>query len=204
MLKKTSTPYVAVVVAFIGIAGPVSAQMHDRGSHEMPMTSKEPSQATAQYSAPMNFKAQLQKVYAAYFSVQTALSRDLLQDAKKGAAEIQGALKKVDMNLLQGKAHVRWMEHSGVIGESGKAIAGAKNIDAAREEFRNLSNALILTAREFGVFDPGPVYVLHCPMAFNKTGADWLQKQPETANPYFGKSMPACGQIIETLSKGKI
>jgi len=70
----------------------------------------------------------------------------------------------------------------------------------AREEYGNLSNALILTAREFGISGPGPVYVLHCPMTFNKTGAGWLQKQPATANPYFGKSMPTCGQTTSAIS----
>ena len=86
-----------------------------------------------------------------------------------------------------------------MIRRSVKAIAGAKNIDMAREELGNLSNALILTPREFGISGAGTVYVLHCPMAFNKTGADWLQKQPETANPYFGKSMPARGRITATF-----
>ena len=143
-------------------------------------------------------------VFTAYFTTQSALSRDSLGEAQKGATEIQAALEKVDMHLLQGKAHERWMEHAGVIGKRVKAITGAKDIKAAREGFRNLSNALVLTGREFGTSGSQPVYVLHCPMAFNNKGADWLQnKQPQTANPYFGKSMFACGQVTETLSRTK-
>jgi Cu(I)/Ag(I) efflux system membrane fusion protein len=36
-------------------------------------------------------------------------------------------------------------------------------------------------------------------MAFDMAGADWLQSDPEVANPYFGGRMPKCGEVRETL-----
>ncbi|MHB9029860.1 MAG: DUF3347 domain-containing protein [Candidatus Latescibacterota bacterium] len=204
MLVKTFTPAVAVTAALFAFAGPVSAQ-HNHGSHgSMTMPKKEVKREVVKYSAPAYFKAQLEMVYMAYFNTQSALSRDLLGEAQKGAAEIQAALEKVDMNLLEGKAHERWMKHAGVIGKEVKTITAAGDIKAAREGFRNLSNALVLTGREFGTSGSQPVYVLHCPMAFNNKGADWLQNKQDTANPYFGKSMFACGQVTETLSPKKM
>jgi Cu(I)/Ag(I) efflux system membrane fusion protein len=205
MLKKTFIPAVAAAAAIFAFAGPLSAQMHDHSSHggtTMPKT--EMKKEAARYSAPDHFKMQIDKVYTAYFSVQSALSRDSLTEAKKNATEVQAALGKVDMKLLQGEAHERWMEHAGVIGKGAKAISEAKDIKAARGAFLTLSNALILTAHEFGFSGSLPVYVLHCPMAFNNKGADWLQNQPKTENPYFGKSMFACGEVTETLSPEKM
>jgi Cu(I)/Ag(I) efflux system membrane fusion protein len=34
---------------------------------------------------------------------------------------------------------------------------------------------------------------MHCPMALDNQGADWLQKDPELRNPYFGSMMLRCG-----------
>ena len=36
-------------------------------------------------------------------------------------------------------------------------------------------------------------------MAFDNTGADWLQEKKGTENPYFGASMFTCGTLEATL-----
>jgi len=39
---------------------------------------------------------------------------------------------------------------------------------------------------------------MHCPMAANDKGADWLQESAdEVQNPYFGARMPHCGKIVK-------
>ena len=48
-----------------------------------------------------------------------------------------------------------------------------------------------------------PIRRFHCPMAFDNRGADWLQNTPETANPYFGKAMPRCGEQVEVIQPEK-
>jgi Cu(I)/Ag(I) efflux system membrane fusion protein len=35
-------------------------------------------------------------------------------------------------------------------------------------------------------------------MAAGNKGADWLQKQKEIRNPYFGKSMLTCGTLVKS------
>ncbi|MFO7898316.1 MAG: hypothetical protein R6V58_04560, partial [Planctomycetota bacterium] len=44
-----------------------------------------------------------------------------------------------------------------------------------------------------------PVYKLHCPMAFNNRGADWLQPKKAVRNPYYGSKMLTCGEVVEVL-----
>ena len=37
-------------------------------------------------------------------------------------------------------------------------------------------------------------------MAFDNRGAIWLQDTKDLWNPYFGASMPKCGEVTEILS----
>jgi Cu(I)/Ag(I) efflux system membrane fusion protein len=43
------------------------------------------------------------------------------------------------------------------------------------------------------------LFVLHCPMADDSRGADWLQVSETVANPYFAKSMKTCGSVTRTI-----
>jgi len=44
-----------------------------------------------------------------------------------------------------------------------------------------------------------PVYVQHCPMAFNDRGADWLAYEDQILNPYFGDQMLRCGVVQDSI-----
>jgi len=150
---------------------------------------------------PTMFLNQLDKVFAAYFTIQNGLSSDDLSTARKGSDELITALKKVNMKLLRGDAHMAWMDQLNLIKSTNEEISQSKKIDDARLVFENLSSALINTARQFGTSGNQAVLVYHCPMAFNNKGADWLQNKEGTENPYFGSAMFKCGSKIEDLSK---
>jgi hypothetical protein len=36
-------------------------------------------------------------------------------------------------------------------------------------------------------------------MAFENRGANWLQAERMVSNPYFGRSMPGCGELVATI-----
>ena len=57
---------------------------------------------------------------------------------------------------------------------------------------------MINLARDFKPMD-SPLYIQHCPMADQEKGADWLSREKEIRNPYFGKSMLTCGEVTDTL-----
>jgi len=48
-------------------------------------------------------------------------------------------------------------------------------------------------------FDKQIIYLEHCPMAFNQTGANWLSNTPDIKNPYIPKKMIDCGEVLDTL-----
>ena len=159
-----------------------------------------PAETVAKFPAPPAFQEQLAGLLKQYYVFQTALAADDAAAAQPAVEEIQKALAAVDMSLLTGEAHAAWMERLKEL-QSAVAAEKAAQVDLAklREAFAPLSNALIQTVRAFGASGEAPAYVLHCPMAFENRGADWLQAAQETRNPYFGSAMLKCGSVIETL-----
>lgn len=74
-----------------------------------------------------------------------------------------------------------------------------------RKAFMNVSNAMI------ALLDRSPpsakvaaeLYVAYCPMAFDDTGASWLQKTRPIANPYYATQMKSCGSVERTIAAKK-
>jgi len=145
-----------------------------------------------------SFLTQLQNLFDAYFKVQNALSLDSHKDAQKASKNLGKVLQGIDMALLKGKAHQVWMKEAAGIGKSAANIEAAGDIEKTRSGFALLSESMIAVAKQFGT-GKQPVYRLHCPMAFDNRGADWLQNKKQTANPYFGSAMFRCGSIKETF-----
>jgi len=110
-------------------------------------------------------------------------------------------LSAVDMSLLSGKAHNVWMDNSVKIKAALEKIKEADGIEPMREGFEGLSNELIVVVGQFGVYPAKTLYKFHCPMAFDNKGADWLQMDKDTRNPYFGASMLKCGQVVEVIGE---
>ncbi len=82
-------------------------------------------------------------------------------------------------------------------------IRNAKNLESIREGFSVFSDSL-KTAVEKGQLIPGEtLFVVHCPMAFNDKGADWISDQKKVINPYFGDEMLHCGSVKGNLKSSK-
>jgi Cu(I)/Ag(I) efflux system membrane fusion protein len=155
------------------------------------------------YKAPDEFKKQMDAVFAAYFEIQQALSQDRFEGAQQAAKKLDQSLNAVEMRLLKGAVHEAWMQEANVLRSSAQEIAGAKNIEAARTAFNLLSDSLYAAAKQFGTSGSQTILRFHCPMAAGGKGAYWLQNKPGTENPYYGSSMFACGDQVETVSPGQ-
>ncbi|WP_052444467.1 DUF3347 domain-containing protein [Flammeovirga sp. OC4] len=80
------------------------------------------------------------------------------------------------------------------------AIINTDDLAAQRKSFETVTAYFLEVAKkgEAGM----DIYLVHCPMAFNNTGANWLSATNEVVNPYFGDEMLHCGRVMETI-KGK-
>jgi Cu(I)/Ag(I) efflux system membrane fusion protein len=142
----------------------------------------------------------LAPVYTAYFAVWEALAGDDFKSAAKTSGELLAAVKKVDMTVFAGPAHVRWMELSKTLSETAGGISTAKGIEASRDAFYHLSKAVIGLHGDFGHSGDRIFYLSYCPMARDGDGAYWLQENEELLNPYYGASMLYCGSVEETYT----
>jgi len=149
---------------------------------------------------PAAFHQQFDKVVEGYLRVGKVLASDQPDQAKVAAKETLDALHAVDMKLLEGDAHMLWMKDAAGLEKSLDAIGRAQDVEKIRQAFALLSEQLAGAVKRFGWTGGGSLYRIHCPMAFNNRGADWLQDTDQVHNPYFGAAMPTCGSVVEVIA----
>jgi Cu(I)/Ag(I) efflux system membrane fusion protein len=146
------------------------------------------------------FRVQIRAVVEKYLSLHEALAGDDMGLAVTAAKSTTESLSQVDMSLLSRKPHDLWMDRNAGMSKALDAIQKATEIDATRKAFETFSNELIAVVVQFGIPETQQLYRIHCLMAFNNKGADWLQADKEIRNPYFGASMLKCGEVTEEIN----
>ncbi|MVN90633.1 DUF3347 domain-containing protein [Mucilaginibacter aquatilis] len=142
-------------------------------------------------------KGQLQGLFDNYFALKDALvSTDAVSAAQKATA-MSASIKAVDMSKLSAKEHEVWMKTMKNIAAGAEAISASKNIAKQRSAFINLSDNIyeLVKATE----NNQALYYQHCPMFNSGKGANWLSKEEEIKNPYYGSQMLNCGSVKETI-----
>jgi Cu(I)/Ag(I) efflux system membrane fusion protein len=165
------------------------------------MMSAESSRKYEIFDVPDEYRRQLWTVVQKYLQLHESLASDDKDSATQAAGETLEALNAVQMSLLSGNAHKVWMANSTKMKAALEKIKQAGQIEPMRESFEEISNELIAVVGQFGVYQGKTLYNIHCPMAFNNKGADWLQTDEDIRNPYFGASMYKCGQVIEVIGE---
>lgn len=130
------------------------------------------------------------------------ISVNLLPQLISPYLRMQAALAADDVD--QAKAQARSMMsvtgHSGSLPELLHDMLAADTLDAFRlPHFQTLSNAFIEAAKSSPESLKQNLIIMHCPMANNDAGADWLQSSEPLQNPYFGARMLKCGKVLQTI-----
>ena len=145
-----------------------------------------PIESDAQWIAPLGATKD------AYLSLAQALASDHEADSLKFIPPLVAQAKKLPSH-----------------GDTDQLLKSLKHLDMQKEikgirtAFKPVSSALLILARKHGLDNLGNLYVVHCPMADEGKGADWLSDKSEVKNPYYGSSMLGCGDVTDTLSKKK-
>jgi copper chaperone CopZ len=140
---------------------------------------------------------QLKAVFDNYFAVKDALVKTDGNKASTKATELLSAINAVKMETLTTDEHTVWMKVLKTIKEDAEHIADTKDAEHQRDHFNTLSKNfydLIKVSKQ-----ETPTYLLHCPMANDGKGADWLSKENIVKNPYYGSMMLSCGKVVETI-----
>ena len=149
-------------------------------------------------STPSLFKAQLTELANVYLKLKDAFVETNSESAIREASEFFEQIKTVDMSLIEGDAHVFWMEQVEALEAHSVKIKESNDVKYQREQFDFLSQALIASVKVFGM-SKGTLYVQHCPMVNNNEGADWISDEEKIRNPYFGDKMMKCGKVKATI-----
>ncbi|MDD2277929.1 MAG: efflux RND transporter periplasmic adaptor subunit [Bacteroidales bacterium] len=167
---------------------------HDHGETEM----RDANEGFAKTGTDPAFTAQLTKVYNAYIPMKNAFVASDAHKVMTAASEVSAALKKVDMGLLKGDAHMAWMENLDVLEKTVNSMSKLMDIEKQRNEFAKFNIAFYKSIKAFGL-ENVTAYYQYCPMAEKDKGAYWFSSSEEIKNPYFGDAMLKCGENRETL-----
>jgi Cu(I)/Ag(I) efflux system membrane fusion protein len=147
-----------------------------------------------------DFQQQLAVLAQRYIILKDAL---VDSDSILGRSATETLLKQIndiDARSLSGDALTYWTEQSSHLNTHAQQLLAANTLDEQRQQFEFVSMALIHVLQAFGTTET-PLYVQHCPMAFDDRGADWLAMEETIRNPYFGDRMLKCGRVTEVLAE---
>lgn len=180
-------------------ANPMAGHNHGSGTDQATASSQNATKVEEEpTTVDPKFSQQLGGVITSYLKVKDALVASDTKAASTQIMDVATNLKKVDMSLLKGAAHMKWMEQLKSMEGSVKLIQVSSDIEIQRASFSLLTGALYSSIKTFGVKGLHAYYQF-CPMAFDSKGAYWISREEQISNPYFGKQMLRCGETKETL-----
>ncbi|MCC5935640.1 MAG: efflux RND transporter periplasmic adaptor subunit [Lunatimonas sp.] len=151
---------------------------------------------------PEEFRKQLTTFVQSYLPIKDALVKTDADATQKTITPAKASLSKMDMKLLEGKAHDIWMDLLRPMQGSLDKIAQTTDVEEQRKHFETLSDNLIEAVEYFGVTE-NTIYRQYCPMAFRDQGAYWLSAEKEIRNPYYGDRMLVCGEVKKIYHPGR-
>lgn len=141
------------------------------------------------------FDKQMGPIVAAYGKIHVALSGDSTKGVAKAAAKIAKLSRGLKPKTVKGKHAGHYAKLPATLRAAAVKLSKAKGIDAQREAFKAVSRPMAMWAT---MSKPAGVNVVFCSMA----KGSWLQTDKKIRNPYYGKKMLTCGQIIGGDDKG--
>ena len=140
----------------------------------------------------------LTTVFDNYFALKNALVKTDGATASTSAKKLFTAINEVEMGKLSMDIHMAWMKILEDLKKDAQAISDTNEISLQRQHFSSLSKSIYEVMKISK--QKTPTYYQHCPMANDGKGANWLSKEKEVKNPYYGSMMLSCGKVIETLN----
>ena len=170
---------------------------HSDHMHAKTKSNDHQSMKQSNMQVPDLFRSVLDQSLMGYFSMQQALSKDNLSDAKKSVS-----LMSSSINIpveLEGMAKKLWETEKPKLQTALSDIQNVKTIKEARVAFEQLSSSMEVLVVHFGGPKNHHIAKYHCPMVDGDRGASWLQNTEGTQNPYYGSQMFRCGSKVKDL-----
>ena len=129
-----------------------------------------------------------------YYNVKDALVNSDPSAAASKADELVNAIQKIDIKSLTATEHKAFMPLQDKLSADAKDISQSKDLAKQRIYFASLSDNFYSLAKAVKL-STEPIYYDYCPMKKHY----WLSSESKIQNPYYGKAMPTCGEVQETI-----
>ena len=139
----------------------------------------------------------LAPVFESYFEVKDALVKTDGATASAKAITLLTTINEVKMDALPIDVHNVWMKVLADLKKDSESISKNKDANKQRIFLDRLSKNVYELLKVSKT--ASPVYYQFCPMANDGKGANWLSKDSEIKNPYYGSMMMSCGKTVETV-----
>ena len=176
---------------FILLQGVVA---QDHSDHDMKMKMNHDSDEVQQFDVSTDFQKQLNTIYQAGLKLTEAFIASDASATTEQAEAMLETLKKVDMSLVKGDAHMAWMDYTKSLSDGLNKIMASSDLEAQRKSFSFVSETLYKAVKTYGIGET--VYYQYCPMY----KASWLSSAKDINNPYYGSKMLKCGSTKEVLN----
>ena len=144
------------------------------------------------------FASQWHAAIQAYLEVKDALVATRPAEAARKAERLLQVLDAVPVRTAAPELETWWQERLGGLKAHCRKLANEQDIEAQRRQFLFVSELMIQHVKALGG-GSNALYVQYCPMAFNNQGGDWVSRQREVLNPYFGEAMLRCGVVKDSF-----
>ena len=145
------------------------------------------------------FKTQFEEVYLANILLTEAFIASDPKAVGDAVAKVREQLKAVDMSLITGEIHKKWMKSLQKMNSTLGVIESSSQIDDQRAEFASYNDAFYQSIKMVGLKN-NTAYYKYCPMARDSKGAYWFSNKEKIDNPYFGEAMLGCGEVKEVIN----
>ena len=136
-------------------------------------------------TAAVSLAAPVDQLLEQYYLIQKNLASDSVGGTSAAATEIAKISRQSAGTTPQAKAQLNALAEV-----AAKFQAG--DLKAARNGFGDLSDRMIACLQAVGA-KRNPPYQYYCPMVKK----NWLQPDKGVHNPYYGSSMPTCGELVQ-------
>ncbi|TWT41041.1 Cation efflux system protein CusB precursor [Phycisphaerae bacterium RAS1] len=170
----------------------------------LPARPPPPASVKSHFAAGAAYHGSAAKLVDAYLEWAHQLAEDDEKAARKQLDALRQALDAAAPESLRDEAAATFRDSLARIRKTLPPDA-APAMKGMREALPKVTAEVELFLRAFGHARPAPIYRIHCPMAFDDRGADWLQIDEAVRNPYFGAAMYRCGAATaEIAPDGKL
>lgn len=154
--------------------------------------------ANTRFKLNQDAKIAIQNIIDQYLIIKDMLVKDNYKGIDEEIIKFDEILSGIKMTLFHGEAHDYWMKKESLLRGSVKLFKESKDIEQFRKVFVDFSHQVNEISKSSGPYEHS-YYVQRCPMANNDQGAEWLSKEKEVLNPYFGASMLRCGEVVHEI-----